>query len=154
VVGERAGVRMTVAGTGDRKKPEAYLDSAAGFFNSVKIGEAFGPAVSEEPATVTAAELAAAFKGDAKAADAKYKDKWVRVTGPVAAVGGDGQSFELGAGDGRVNVTRAERGRMSVRLKAGMGNVTLTGRCGGLADGRVVVIDAVVGRTPKADDAK
>ena len=128
VVGERSAVRMTVTGSGDRDNPGAFLDAAAGFFDTVRLGPAFGPPVLTDPVAVSAVELGAAYRDDPKAADAKYKDKWVRVTGPVAAVA-DGTTFELDAGGTAISVRRAPRGRLSVPVRKGAGTVTVTGKC-------------------------
>lgn len=151
VVGERAAVRMSVTGTGDRNKPEAFLDAAAAFFKTVRLGEAFGPPIVDDPPTVTAADLAAAYRADPKAADEKYKGRWVRVTGEVKSVPADGKGFEVPAGESTVAVELAKRGRMSVRVQPGP--VIVTGKCAGATDGtKVALTDAIVGR-PKPPEA-
>ena len=153
VVGERAGVRMTVTGSGDRANPAAFLATAAAFFDTVRIGPAFGPPVVE-PVAVTAADLAAAYRADAKAADARFKDRWVRVTGPVTEVAADGKSFTFDAGGTTVTVQRAPRGRLSVPIRKDAGPVTATGKCLGAADPaappRVALAEAFVPRPPPA----
>ena len=146
VVGEKAGVRMTVTGSGGKPQAEAFLNAAGEFFGKVRLGAAFGPPVLEEPTAVTAADLAAAYKADAAAADAKYKGKWVRLTGTVTAAGDN--TFEMNT----LAARRAARGRLSPRVKAGM-SVTATGYCEGMADGKIVVTEAVVAR-PKAAEPK
>jgi hypothetical protein len=149
VVGERSAVRMTVTGSGDRDNPVPFLEAAAGFFDTVRLGPAFGPPVLEDPVAVSAADLGATYRADPKAADARYKDRWVRVTGPVSAVGADGTSFELDGSRTVIVVQRAPRGRQSVPVRPGDGTVTATGKCQGMdPDGRLVLADATVVRPP------
>ena len=101
---------------------------------------------------MSAADLGAAYRADAKTADAKYRDHWVRVTGPVTAVGTDGTTFELDAGGAIIDVHRATRGRLSVPVRKGSRPVTVTGKCQGLSDPaagatpRIVLADATVAR--------
>jgi hypothetical protein len=150
VVGERHALRMEVSGSGDRDQAAAFLEAAAGFFAGVHPGPPFGSPVLADPIAVSAADLEAAYRADAKAADATYKDRWVRVTGPVAAVGADKTTFELDAGGARVVVQRAPRGRLSVPVRQGAGSVMVTGKCQGIsapageATSRVFLADATV----------
>lgn len=158
VVGERLGVRITVSGTGDRDKPDATLDSAAMFFNDVHLSQAFGPPILEDPVAVSAADLATAYRTDAKAADARFKDRWVRVTGPVTAVAQDGNALEMRADGATIAVQRAARARMTVQVRKGAASATLTGKCLGVTEtapetGPVIALtEAIVARpaNPKA----
>lgn len=146
IVGEHQILRLTVTGSGDKDKPTEFLDRAADFFNSVQPGPAFGPPIVEDPPTVTPTELSAAYKSDAKAADAKYKDHWLRVKGTLHEAAKDGTSFQLDTGDGVVVVRRAAPARRTVQLPKSGSTVTLTGRCGGLdaETGHVVLGEAIV----------
>lgn len=149
VAGEHSAVRMTVTGSGDRDNPMAFLDEAVKFFDTVDLGPAFGPPVIEDPVAIPAAELGAAYRADAAGADAKYKGHWIRVTGPVAAVGPGGTTFDLNAGGTTIEVRRAARGRLSVPVRTAGATVTVTGKVQGLqpADagpGRLVLTDATV----------
>jgi hypothetical protein len=155
VGGEDYVVRMAVTGSGDRAGGEAFLNQAAGFFDGVHLGPGFGPPVLEDPLTVSAADLAAAYQADRAAADAKYKDRWLRVAGRVRTVGSDGQEFELDAGGAVVVVRRAARARMSVPVRRAGELATATGKCRGLdpaaAPGlRVVLENATVLRPAPA----
>lgn len=149
VVGERSCVRMTVGGVGDRDKPDAALDSVAAFFGEVHLSPAFGPPIKDDPVTVSAADLGAAYQTDPKAADARFKDRWVRVTGPVTAVAGDGKALEMRDGETPIAFQRATRGRMSVQVRKGA-SATVTGKCSGLSEAtaeggpRVTLTEAVV----------
>ena len=157
VVGERSCVRMAVSGAGDRDKPDAALDAAGAFFNAVHLGPAFGPPILEDPVAVSAADLGAAYRADAKAADARFKGRWVRVTGPVTAVAPEGTALEMRAGGATIAVQRAPRARMSVQARAG--TATVTGKCTGMAEpaaegGPVITLtDAVVARPPNPKGA-
>lgn len=160
VVGERFGVRLSVTGSGDRRQPDAFLDAVAGFFDTVRLGPEFGPPVLESATVVSAADLGAAYRTDPQAADATYKGRWVRVTGPVAALGPDGWAFELAAGGTPIAVQRAPRGRSSVRVRAGGESVTVTGKCMGAtepvagAGPRIVLANATVARPAKTEKPK
>jgi hypothetical protein len=150
VVGERSALRLTVTGSGDRDKPAAFLETATAFFDTVRPGPNFGPPVLGDPVVVSAAGLGAAYRTDPKTADAAYKDRWVRVTGPVTAAGADWTTFEMDTGGTVIAVRRAPRGRLSVPVRVGAGTVTVTGKCEGmpeLAPGtapRIVLADATV----------
>jgi len=148
VVGEKCAVRMTVNRPGDKANPEATLADAAPFFESVKFGPAFGPAILDEPPAVSATELAAAYKADAAAADGRFKGHWVRVSGKVTDTA-DG-SFTV---DANVVMRRAPKARMNVPARKG-NTVTATGKCEGLSDGRVTLTDAVVARQPTGEAKK
>lgn len=148
VVGEKCAVRMTAHGRGDKGNPEAVLADAAGFFDSVKLGTAFGPPILEDPTAVTAAELAAAYKSDAAAADGRFKGRWLRVTGEVTEV--RDRAFDLDAG---VVVRRAPEARREVAARQG-GGITATGKCEGLVENRVTLADATVLFTPGSGPSK
>lgn len=154
VTGERYQVRMAVTGRGSKDNAEAFLDQAASFFETVRLGPAFGPPILEDPPAVSAADLGAAYRADPKAADARYKGKWVRVTGPVTAVGADGTTFEVDADGGVLLVKRAVRARLSVPVRKAGAAVTATGRVQGLEEPatgpgvRVVLDEAIVVRPP------
>lgn len=154
VVGEKLGVRMTVTGPGDKANPAAFLAAAAPFFDTVRLGPAFGPPVAE-PVAVTAAELGAAYQADAKAADERFKGRWVRVTGPVRDTAADGTAFEFDAGGATISVQRAPRGRLAVPVRKGAEPATATGKCLGVTDPaaphRVSLADAIVIRPPPAE---
>ncbi|QDU20367.1 OB-fold protein [Urbifossiella limnaea] len=138
VVGETCAVRMTVKAPGDKAGAEAALADAAAFFDTVKLGPAFGPAIVEEPLAVSATELAAAYKADPAAADGRFKGRWVRVNGKVTDTA-DG-AFTV---DGDVAVRRAAKARMNVPARRGS-PVTATGKCLGLVDGKATLAEAVV----------
>jgi predicted Zn finger-like uncharacterized protein len=146
ITGEHQILRLSVTGSGDKDKPAEFLDQAADFFNQVHVGPGLGPPILEAPPAMTAAELAAAYKADSKAADARYKDHWVRVSGQVREAAKDGTSFELAAGDGAVTVRRAPPARVSIRLPKSGGTVAATGKCRGLdaESGHIVLDEAIV----------
>lgn len=104
--------------------------------------------------TVSAADLATAYRTDAKAADARFKDRWVRVTGPVTAVAQDGNALEMRTGGVTISVQRAVRARMTIQVRKGAAPATLTGKCSGVTEtapetGPVITLtDAVVARPP------
>jgi hypothetical protein len=160
VVGERSCVRIGVTSSEDASNPDAVLDSAAAFFDTVHLGSAFGPPVLEDPVAVSAEELGAAYQADPKAADARFKDRWVRVTGPVTAVGEDGTTLEMDARGAAIAIRRLPRGRGSVRVQQGGATVTVTGLCQGLLEPatgvgpRIGLNDGVVVRTPTPNNAK
>jgi hypothetical protein len=147
IVGEHQILRLSVTGSGDKDKPTEFLDQAAEFFNAVHVGPAFGPPVTEDPPAVTAVELNAAYKTDPKAADAKYKGKWLRVTGKVKAVADGGTSFKMDAGPSVIEVLRAPPARRTVRVQAGQ-TATMTGKCRGRepaeTEPRVILDEAIV----------
>jgi uncharacterized protein GlcG (DUF336 family) len=75
------------------------------------------------------------------------------VTGPVAAVGAEGTTFEVDAGGAVVVVKRAPRARMTIAVRKAGAAVTVTGKCQGLEEAggpgvRVVLEDAIVLRPP------
>jgi hypothetical protein len=146
IVGEHQILRLTVTGSGDKDKPTEFLDQAADFFNSVHTGPAFGPPIVEDPPAVTATELSAAYKADPRAADAKYKDHWVRVKGTLREATTDRTTFQMDLGDRAVLVRRAAPARRTVQLPKAGGSVALTGRCRGLdgESGQVVLDEAIV----------
>jgi hypothetical protein len=149
VAGERHALRLAVTGPGDPKEPAAFLDGARAFFDGVHVEAGFGPPVVDDPPAVSVADLAAAYKADARAADAKYKDRWLRVTGPVREVAEDGTGFLMGAGEGVVVVKRAPEARLTVRVRGPGTPVATTGKCRGLEAGaaagaRVLLEDAIV----------
>jgi tRNA_anti-like len=152
LAGESRILRLAVIGSGDKDKPGDFLDKAGEFFGGVHVGTGFGPPILEDPPTVSAADLVAAYKADAQAADAKFKDRWLRVTGAVREVAEDGTEFLLDAGDGTVLVRRAPPGRRSARVRADGITYTTTGKCRGLdASGtglRVLFEDAIVAHPP------
>ena len=154
VTGETCQVRMAVSGSGSKDRAEAFLDEAGSFFDTVKLGPAFGPPILEDPLAVSAGDLGAAYKADPKAADARYKGKWVRVTGRVMAVAEDGNAFEVDAGGPVLVVNRAVRARLSVPVGGAGAPVTATGKVKGLEepttgpDVRVVLDTATVLRLP------
>lgn len=131
LAGEHHIVRLAVTGSGNKDKAGEFLDKAGEFFNDVKVGVAFGPPITADPPAVTADELNAAYWADRKAADAKYKDKWVRVTGPVHAAGEDRTSFTMRAGQSFIDVHRAPPGRRMVAVPDKGESVTVTGKCEG-----------------------
>lgn len=147
LAGEHHILRLAVTGSGNKDKATDFLDKAGEFFNGVKVGEAFGPPITADPPTVSATDLNAAYKTDAKAADEKFKDKWVRVTGSVKTVSEDRALFEINAGPGVVEVRRAPPGRRTVFVQPDEA-VAVTGKCRGLgssdAGTRVVLDDAIV----------
>jgi hypothetical protein len=160
VVGERCCVRIAVTGSDDGESPDAALDAAAEFFNAVRLGPGFGPPILEDPLVVSAADLGAAYLADPAAADARFKGRWLRVSGPVTTVGADGTTLDLDAGGAAITVQRMPRGRQSVRVRQGGESVTVTGKCQGRSDPaagqvpRVRLTDAVVIRPPTVEDAK
>jgi hypothetical protein len=147
VVGEHQILRLSVTGSGDKDKPTEFLDQAAEFFNTVHVGPAFGPPITEDPPAVTAAELNAAYKTDPKAADARYKGKWLRVTGKVKAVADGGTSFKMDAGTSVIQILRAPPARRTVRVQAGQ-TATMTGKCRGRepaeTEPRVILDESIV----------
>jgi len=152
IAGERGALRLVVSGPATGNEPAAFLDQAGEFFAGVHLGSGFGPPIIDEPAAVSAADLVSAYKADADAADAKYKDRWLQVTGHVREVAQDGTEFLMEADEGLVVVKRATRGRNSVRLNPGR-DATITGRCRGLEEGtskdrRVLLDEAIVARSP------
>jgi hypothetical protein len=109
--------------------------------------------------SVSAAELGAAYRADPKAADASYKDRWVRVNGAVAALGADGTTFDIDAPRATVAVRRGPHARLSVPVRKG--SVTVTGKCLGVTEPpgagealRITLTDAIVVRPPSAGRAK
>jgi hypothetical protein len=153
LAGERYALRLAVTGPGDRAEPAAFLDRAGEFFDGVHVREGFGPPIVDDPPAVSAADLAAAYRADAGAADAKYKDRWLRVTGSVREVAEDGTEFVMEAGDGVVEVKRAPPARLTVPVRGRGTQVTTTGKCRGLAaeaaaGPRVLVEDAIVAHPP------
>ncbi|HYH63070.1 MAG TPA: hypothetical protein VD866_00080 [Urbifossiella sp.] len=138
VVGEKCAVRITVHGPGDKGNPEGVLNDAAGFFESVKLGPAFGPPILEDPQTVSAVDLAAAYKSDLAAADGRFKGRWLRVSGKVTQVGD--RAFEIDAG---VAVRRAPEAKREVSVRTG-GVVTATGKCEGFIENRVSLTETIV----------
>lgn len=145
IVGEHQILRLSVTGSGDRDKPTEFLDQAAEFFNGVHVGPAFGPPVAEDPPAVTPAELSAAYKADPKAADAKYKDHWLRIKGTVREAAKDRTSFQVDAGDRVIVVHRAAPARRTIPLPKSGGKVALTGKCRGLdAESEQVVLDEAI----------
>jgi hypothetical protein len=153
IVGERGALRLMVSGPATGSEPASFLDQAGEFFAGVHLGAGFGPPIIDEPSAVSAADLVSAYKADANAADAKYKDRWLQLTGHVREVAQDGTEFVLEADEGLVVVKRATRGRNSVRLNPGR-DATLTGKCRGLEEGtakdrRVLLDEAVVARSPR-----
>ncbi len=153
LAGERHALRLAVTGPGDPDKPADFLGRAAEFFDTVHVGAGFGPPVVADPPAVSAADLAAAYRADAGAADAKYKGRWLRVSGTVREVAEGGTEFLVGAGGGAVLVRRAPAARMAVRVGRPGAEVTVTGRCRGLGaeppEGpRPLLEGAVVARPP------
>jgi hypothetical protein len=147
LAGERYVPQLAVTGSGNKDKPDEFLERAREFFDGAHVGAAFGPPITEEPPAVSAADLAAAYRADAKAADAKYKDRWLKVRGKVREADKDGKGLVLAAGEGAVVVRRAPAARRTVPVKAAGVEVELTGKCRGPgADDRVVLEDATVGR--------
>src|SRR5262249_38315995 len=104
LAGERYALRLAVTGPGDEEEPADFLDWAGAFFDGVHVEAGFGVPIVDDPPAVSAADLAAAYKADTRAADAQYKDRWLRVTGSVRGVARDGTEFlmEAGAGVGGV----------------------------------------------------
>jgi ribosomal protein S27E len=152
LAGESRILRLGVTGSGDKDNPGDFLDKSGEFFGGVHVGTAFGSPILEDPPTVSAADLVAAYKADTHAADAQFKDRWLRVTGTVREVAGDRTEFFLDAGDGVVLVQRAPPGRRSARVRADGTTHTTTGKCRGLdasATGvRVLLEDAIVAHPP------
>jgi hypothetical protein len=141
---------MSVTGYGDKTKPAEFLDQASEFFDGVHLGTAFGPPITADPPVVTAADLAAAYKADAKAADAKYKDHWLRVTGRVREGAKGEKELELEGGENGVLIKRGTPARLTVPVRAGK-QVAATGKCRGLteeAEPRVLLEDGIVARSP------
>src|SRR5439155_16778414 len=118
-----------VTGPGDKDKPAEFLDRAAEFFGGVHLGAVFGPPIVDEPPAVSATDLAAAYRADARAADAKYKDRWLRVTGSVRAVTKDKTEFTMAAGEGVIVVKRAAPARMTAPIRGAGAVVATTGKC-------------------------
>jgi hypothetical protein len=152
LAGERCALRLEVTEPSSDGKAAAFLDQAGEFFAQVHVGAAFGPPIIDEPPTVSAADLAAAYKTAAEAAEAQYKDRWLQVTGSVREVIEDANEFLLDAGESAVLVKRAPRARRTVRVRPGM-QVTTTGKCRGLEakpaeSPRVVLEDGIVAHTP------
>jgi hypothetical protein len=153
LAGERYLLRLAVTGPGDQDKPADFLERARGFFDGVHVGAGFGPPVVDDPPAVSAADLAAAYRADAGAADAKYKDRWLLVSGSVRELAEDGTEFVMDAGESVVLVKRAPPARLTVPVRGPGTQVAATGKCRGLeaeaaAGPRVVVEDAVVARPP------
>ncbi len=153
LAGERCALRLAVTGPGDEDEPADFLDSAGDFFDGVHVEAGFGPPILDDPPTVSAADLAAAYRADTRAADAKYKDRWLRVTGSVREVAEDGTEFLIEAGEGVVVVKRAPQARLTVPVQVPGTQVATTGKCRGLEAGaaagrRVLLEDAIVARPP------
>lgn len=151
VVGERCAVRLMVSGLATGNEPAAALDQAGEFFAGVHLGAGFGPPVVDDPIVAAAADLVSAYEADAVAANAKYKDRWLKVTGPVREVAQDGTEFLIEAGESVVVVKRAAPARMTVRLNPGT-EATTAGRCRGLevdssGNRRVLLEEAIVARS-------
>jgi hypothetical protein len=150
VVGERCALRMMVSGLATGKEPAASLDEAGEFFAGVHLGAEFGPPVVDDPLVVSAVDLVAAYKADSDAADANYKDRWLKVTGSVGDVAQDGTQFLMNADESVVVVKRARPARMTVRLNPGT-EATTTARCRGLEDSssdrRILLDEAIVARS-------
>jgi hypothetical protein len=149
LAGEHHILRLAVTGAGDKDKPADFLDRAGEFFDGVHVGAGFGPPIVDDPPTVSAADLAAAYEADARAADAKYKERWLRVTGSVREAAEDGTEFLMEAGQSVVLVRRIPQGRLSVQVRGPGVTVATTGKCRGLDAGaaagpRVLLEDAVV----------
>jgi hypothetical protein len=160
LAGEHHALRLAVTGYGDKDRPADFLDRAGEFFNGVHVGTGFGPPIVDDPPAVSAADLAAAYKADPRAADAKYKDRWLRVTGWATEAARDGTEFVMEAGESGVLVRRAPPARRSVRLRWWWwpGEVVVTtGKCCGLdagaaAGARVLLEDAIVAHPPAPKD--
>jgi hypothetical protein len=153
LAGERCVLRLAVTGPGDKDAPADFLDRAGEFFNGAHVEHGFGPPIVVEPPLVSAAALADAYRADARAADAKYKDRWLRVTGSVRTVARNGTELLLEAGAGVLIVKRAPQARRSVPVRRAGTEVTISGKCRGLeaaagAEPRVLVEDAIVARPP------
>jgi hypothetical protein len=153
LAGEHHVLRLAVTGSGDKDKPADFLDRAGEFFEGVHVGIRFGPPIVDDPPVVSAADLAAAYKADARAADAKYKDRWLRVTGLVREVAKDGTEFLMEAGESVVLVRRAPKARRTVQVRRPGAEVATTGKCRGLDAGaaagpRVLLEDAIVAHPP------
>jgi hypothetical protein len=148
--GERYVLRLAVTGPWDRDEPASFLDGARAFFDGVHVEAGFGPPIVDDPPAVSAADLAAAYKADPRAADAKYKDRWLQVTGSVREVAKDGTEILMEAGEGVVVVKRAPQARLTVRVGEPGTQLTTTGKCRGLEAGgpRVRLEDAIVARPP------
>jgi tRNA_anti-like len=155
VAGERCILRMTVAGSGKQDGAIDFLDKAGEFFDGVHLGPAFGPPIVEDPVTVSATELAAAYQADAKAADTQYRDRWLRVAGWVKEIGENRTEFQIDGGKAMIVVRRAPPARMSVPVRRTGDTVTATGKCRGLDpespnDPRIVLDEAIVLSPPPA----
>jgi hypothetical protein len=153
LAGERCVLRLAVTGPGDKDEPADFLDRAGEFFDGVHVEAGFGPPIVDDPPAVSAADLAAAYRADARAADAKYKDRWLRVTGSVREVAKDGTEFLMEAGESVVVVKRAPQARLTVPVRRPGTQVTITGKCRGLETGaaagpRVLLEDAIVAHPP------
>jgi hypothetical protein len=153
LAGERHVLRLAVTGPGDEDEPVAFLDGAGEFFDGVHVEAGFGLPIVDDPPAVSVADLDAAYKADTGAADTKYKDRWLRVTGSVREVAEDGTEFLMKAGESVVVIKRAPRGRHTVQLRGPGTQVTTTGKCRGLEAGaaagpRVVLEDAIVAAPP------
>jgi hypothetical protein len=151
LAGEHHVLRLAVTGPGDADKPTGFLDGAAEFFDGVHVEAGFGPPIMNDPPAVSATDLAAAYKADAKAADEKYKDRWLRVTGSVREVARDGTVLLMEAGKSVVVVKRAPQARRTVPVQGPGKQVALTGKCRGLEAGaatgaRILLEDAIVAR--------
>lgn len=152
VAGERYALRLEVSGPGTGTEAAAFLDQAGEFFGGVHVGAGFGLPVVDDPTPVSVADLVSAYMADADAADAKYKDRWLKVTGPIREVDKDGTEFLIEGGESLVVVKRAPPARMTVRLNPGK-EATTTGRCRGLQEDtsrnrRVLLDEAIVARPP------
>jgi hypothetical protein len=153
LAGERHALRLAVSGSGDKDKPTEFLDRAGEFFNGVHVGTAFGAPIVADPPAVSAADLAAAYKADARAADAQYKDRWLRVTGTVREVAEDRTEFLMEASGSAILVRRAPQARQTVAVRGPGATVVTTGKCRGLEAGadpgpRVVLEEAIVVNRP------
>jgi hypothetical protein len=153
LAGERYVLRLAVTGPGDKDEPAAFLDGAGEFFDGVHVEAGFGPPIVDDPPAVSAVDLAAAYQADTRAADAKYKDRWLRVTGSVREVAKDGTEFLVEAGESVVVVKRAPPARMNVPVGKPGTEVAATAKCRGLeagsaAEPRVLMEDAIVARPP------
>jgi hypothetical protein len=153
LAGERYVLRLAVTAPGNKDEPADFLDWAREFFDGVHVEAGFGPPIVDDPPAVSATDLAAAYRADPRAADGKYKDRWLRVTGSVRKMAGDGTEFLLEAGEGVVVVKRAAPARRTVRVRRPGTQVAATGKCRGLeagaaAEPRVLLEDAIVARPP------
>jgi hypothetical protein len=106
------------------------------FFDTVRVGPAFGPPLDAAPPAVPADALAAAYRADPAAADAKYKGRYLDLTARVTGLRTDNTGRVVGVESG------AHGHVLEFFIPAGRDgfkpgdSLFLTGQCEGLERGR------------------